>query len=100
MVGRPNGEARHGATWRALRARCWRERSDGEVQGVPSVEPRPEGAVVTTHDRELGKVKISPTIGLYTLIHKKQKLGVLSELDMEWWPRPGSNRRHTDFQSV
>ena len=61
---------------------------------------KPRSAVVATHERELGKVKISPTIGLYTLIHKKQKLGVLSELDMEWWPRPGSNRRHTDFQSV
>ena len=23
-----------------------------------------------------------------------------SELDEDWWPRPGSNRRHTDFQSV
>ena len=44
---------------------------------------KPRSAVVATHERELGKVKISPTIGLYTLIHKKQKLGVLSELDME-----------------
>ena len=61
---------------------------------------KPRSAVVATHDRELGKVKISPTIGLYTPIHKKQKLGVLSELDRKWWPRPGSNRRHTDFQSV
>ena len=24
----------------------------------------------------------------------------ISELDWNWWPRPGSNRRHTDFQSV
>ena len=53
-----------------------------------------------THERELGEIKTSPTIGLYTQIHKKENLGVLSELDWNWWPRPGSNRRHTDFQSV
>ena len=57
-------------------------------------------AGVATHDRELAKGKTAPCIGLYTRIHKKQNLGVLSELERNWWPRPGSNRRHTDFQSV
>ena len=61
---------------------------------------RPFREYSATHERELGEIKNSLTIGLYAQIHKTKNLGVLSELDWIWWPRPGSNRRHTDFQSV
>ena len=33
---------------------------------------KPRSAVVATHDRELGRIEISPTIGLYTQTHKKK----------------------------
>ena len=33
-----------------------------------------------------------------TIKKKKSESSPISEI--EWWPRPGSNRRHTDFQSV
>ena len=55
-------------------------------------------AGVATHDRKLGKDRNNQTIGLYTQTNKKNS--DFSELDGNWWPRPGSNRRHTDFQSV
>ena len=61
---------------------------------------KPRSGVSATHGRELAKSKTAPCIGLYTQIYEKEKIGVLSELDWNWWPRPGSNRRHTDFQSV
>ena len=61
---------------------------------------RPFREYSATHERELGEIKNSPTIGLYAQIHKTKNLGVLSELDGNWWPRPGSNRRHADFQSA
>ena len=31
---------------------------------------------------------------------KKEKSEYSPISEIEWWPRPGSNRRHTDFQSV
>ena len=31
---------------------------------------------------------------------KTKNLEVLSEFNWIWWPRPGSNRRHADFQSA
>ena len=61
---------------------------------------KPRSGVSATHDRELAKSKTAPCIGLYTRIYEKEKIGVLSDFDCIWWPRPGSNRRHTDFQSV
>ena len=67
---------------------------------APPVVVRPLCAFCGTHEREQGEIKTSPTIGLYAQIHKTKNIGVLSELDWNWWPGPGSNRRHTDFQSV
>ena len=61
---------------------------------------KPRSGVSATHDRELAKSKTAPCIGLYTQIYEKEKIGVLSDFDTIWWPGPGSNRRHTDFQSV
>ena len=61
---------------------------------------KPRSVVSATHGRELAKSKTAPCIGLYTRIYEKRKIGVLSDFDEVWWPRPGSNRRHTDFQSV
>ena len=61
---------------------------------------KPRSGVSATHDRELAKSKTAPCIGLYTRIYEKEKIGVLSDFDCIWWPRPGSNRRHADFQSA
>ena len=79
--------------------RCFRHRdADIGVNGrrryfaVWIAAQKPRSAVVATHDRELGRIKISPTIGLYTQTHKKEDLGTLSESDWNWWPGAGSNR--------
>ena len=59
--------------------RCFRHRdADIGVNGrrryfaVWIAAQKPRSAVVATHDRELGRIKISPTIGLYTQTHKKE----------------------------
>ena len=60
--------------------RCFRHRdADIGVNGrrryfaVWIAAQKPRSAVVATHDRELGRIEISPTIGLYTQTHKKIK---------------------------
>ena len=66
----------------------------------PSFSPPPDISLRNDMTETTPTRRIPCKLGQMPLHIKKRKTRRSPSSSLIWWPRPGSNRRHTDFQSV